>query len=95
MRSTAVIVSRPEGGRRFAPREPERSEETRAAVESASGRAAARCPKAGFRASEGDVPYCGFVPPAVPDIVGGFAPFVAAGIVGGAPGELCDALDGG
>jgi hypothetical protein len=27
------------------------------------------------------------VPLAVPDITGGFAPFVAEGIVGGAPGE--------
>ncbi len=41
----ARIVSRPEGGRRFAPREPERSEEARLAVERASARAAGRCAK--------------------------------------------------
>src|SRR4030095_13417692 len=57
---TAVIVSRPEGGRRFPPREPERNEEIRTAVESATG-AEARCVQRGggaggahLRASKGD-----------------------------------------
>ncbi len=51
----ARIVSRPEGGRRFAPREPERSEGVRRAVERASARADRRCARgADSRASEGD-----------------------------------------